>query len=525
MKIKKFKDYTPQEKKELLLHWWHYYGKMLYTFAEMEQFSTMIDENANQVMELAIAGFVNGITSQPIIVAMRENNLEELKATLPNVEDDEEFREFYNQVEDVLVAELVETYNNPEPSIPMEPKILSEQISQITELSTDNIIIARNGTSIETLVIGQDPSEYPIQDTKKAEEKVEQEAEFNEKNRLLAIENFKTNYAKAQPIFRMLGYEAKSEDEEIVVYDLAGNLVGAMEKDWTIGGTTLKVQTPNGELSYIVCTDGKSRDNGNISRNIIRLSNLNQIGKENGKQLFEGRYIDIKLGMGEIASSDIPRIEVKVIDPNAENIITEFQTNSYSFYAQLENDFGPYGNYVDGTKRSIKYTDITKNPYRGATYFMSYESVWAGDGHYITLEKDLHDDPCQDEINFRTNNFRNGNTGVSDFSCQVERYKVDEVARQLLKSSRTINLVDYILNSVDTTLPGMRQYIMDNSPLMIDVKRTMDATKIGFKNSVIDSLFEYCRIPQCDLPREKSEQLSDDSEDPTKILKKNHFLD
>ncbi len=120
MELKQFSEYSLSEKKELLIHWWHYYGKVMYTLEEMNQFRQMIEENCDQVMMMAIFGYVDGITSQPIIAAMRAGKLEELKSTLPKPEEqDDKFKEVYSMVEAELIKELVKTYNNPEPSVPM----------------------------------------------------------------------------------------------------------------------------------------------------------------------------------------------------------------------------------------------------------------------------------------------------------------------------------------------------------------------------------------------------------------------
>jgi hypothetical protein len=42
--------------KRLLIHWWHYYGKVIYTFAELEEFEKVIDKyGADKVLDVAVA--------------------------------------------------------------------------------------------------------------------------------------------------------------------------------------------------------------------------------------------------------------------------------------------------------------------------------------------------------------------------------------------------------------------------------------------------------------------------------------
>lgn len=129
MELKKFNEYTPAEQKRLLLHWWQYYGKLIYTPDELDLFSHMIDENSEQVMDLAVVSYINELSNQPIIMAMRNNCLEELKKTLPSVEKlNDELKVLYEQEKNNLIAKLVKTYNDPEPDVPMS---LEEIITQI----------------------------------------------------------------------------------------------------------------------------------------------------------------------------------------------------------------------------------------------------------------------------------------------------------------------------------------------------------------------------------------------------------
>ena len=53
--------------KGLLIHWWHYYGKVIYTLAELEEFEKVIDEyGANKVLDVAVASYVCGDGSPTI---------------------------------------------------------------------------------------------------------------------------------------------------------------------------------------------------------------------------------------------------------------------------------------------------------------------------------------------------------------------------------------------------------------------------------------------------------------------------
>ena len=44
MEIKRFSEYTNDEQKQLLMHWWHYYGKLPVTLAEIEEFMEILPQ-------------------------------------------------------------------------------------------------------------------------------------------------------------------------------------------------------------------------------------------------------------------------------------------------------------------------------------------------------------------------------------------------------------------------------------------------------------------------------------------------
>jgi hypothetical protein len=280
-----------------------------------------------------------------------------------------------------------------------------------------------------------------------------------------------------------------------------------MNFNWVFGGTNLEFETGKGILSFITCIDGKSNDGGNISRNIIRLDSLKQINEMQENKQFTGKFISIEFGMGEIASSNVPRLEVKVIDPNAENIITTFYVSSYSLDAEIENAFGPYGNYENGTHRSIRYNDVFKIPYSNSTYFMSFESVYYGDAHYIILRPNNSDDIDPKCSTLETINYRGGRAGENEFKTSVRKSQIDPISHQLLIAPRSKNLILYVLDSINQTIPGIKDYIITNYSLMKELISLFASNNNGSGVSPeIMELFNICRVEECDFPSEREEQ-------------------
>ena len=48
MELKKYDEYTDREKKELLFHWWQYYGKTVCSLGVMRCFIQMVDNDVDE---------------------------------------------------------------------------------------------------------------------------------------------------------------------------------------------------------------------------------------------------------------------------------------------------------------------------------------------------------------------------------------------------------------------------------------------------------------------------------------------
>ena len=73
--------------KGLLIHWWHYYGKSIYTLAELEEFEKVIDEyGVDKVLDVAVVSYVCGDGSPTIMLAsIRKGAVKELFESLPDI--------------------------------------------------------------------------------------------------------------------------------------------------------------------------------------------------------------------------------------------------------------------------------------------------------------------------------------------------------------------------------------------------------------------------------------------------------
>lgn len=98
--------------KGLLIHWWHYYGKLIYSFAELEEFEKIIDNyGVEKVLDVAIASYVCGDGSPTIMLtSIRKGAVKELFESLPDVSKmDDEARKQYQIIRDEFVQIISQT--------------------------------------------------------------------------------------------------------------------------------------------------------------------------------------------------------------------------------------------------------------------------------------------------------------------------------------------------------------------------------------------------------------------------------
>ena len=98
--------------KGLLIHWWHYYGKCIYTFAELEEFEKIIDDyGVEKVLDAAVASYVCGDGSPTIILmSIRKGAIKELFEALPDVlKMGEKEKEQYQMVREEFVQAISQT--------------------------------------------------------------------------------------------------------------------------------------------------------------------------------------------------------------------------------------------------------------------------------------------------------------------------------------------------------------------------------------------------------------------------------
>ena len=134
MEVKKFSEYSEEEKRELLNHLWHYYGKHIYTFEDLTNYNRFVKSNSNQLFDLAVFTSFGGLNFQTtVLMAMRKNSLHELFNRIPKFEKGSLEERKHEAIALKLLSEIVSTYNRPEPSVPMSEEQIKEQVTRLVK--------------------------------------------------------------------------------------------------------------------------------------------------------------------------------------------------------------------------------------------------------------------------------------------------------------------------------------------------------------------------------------------------------
>lgn len=139
MEVKKFSEYSEEEKSALLNHLWNYYGKHVYTFEDLTNYNRFVKSNSDQLFDLAVFTSFGGINFQTtVLMAMRNNKLHELFNRIPKFEKGSLEERKHEAIAIKLLNEVVSTYNRPEPSVPMSEEQIKEQVVRLVKTNKNN---------------------------------------------------------------------------------------------------------------------------------------------------------------------------------------------------------------------------------------------------------------------------------------------------------------------------------------------------------------------------------------------------
>lgn len=132
MVIMKWEEYPKETKKELLNHWWYYYGKMIFTLDEWNKFNQLVEEKPDLVFRAAVTSYLCGESSQMLIMAMRNNKVDEYFSSLPNKDKfTKSQKKEYEKIERNFLVILSDSYDRPKENVPMDEEEVIKQVLQL----------------------------------------------------------------------------------------------------------------------------------------------------------------------------------------------------------------------------------------------------------------------------------------------------------------------------------------------------------------------------------------------------------
>ena len=183
------------------------------------------------------------------------------------------------------------------------------------------------------------------------------------------------------------------------------------------------------------------------------------------------------------------RIRISTTDANSNYIIKEFEISDCDLIAELNNQFGVYGNYEDGEKRYLWYRN-PKLSKRKDNLLCMIEDEWYQKGHY--LNSDGY------EITIDGKKVMTGLT-------QDQFYNLSTL---IACHPRNRELIIYTLNELDKQLPGVKKYVSDNFGLY-NILSDENSYK---SNPIVEAIIQSTIHEKCNINNSsKSKVKKDDS--------------
>lgn len=130
MKLKKWDEYTQEEKQDLLIHYFYYYGKTFITLEEYDKYISIVKENPDCILNYALIALAKEEGPTPLVYAIRNNKQDEIlelcTKTINKIDE-----KLVETIKDSFLNQIVTTYNHPEPDIPFTEEQTLEEIKKL----------------------------------------------------------------------------------------------------------------------------------------------------------------------------------------------------------------------------------------------------------------------------------------------------------------------------------------------------------------------------------------------------------
>lgn len=154
----------------------------------------------------------------------------------------------------------------------------------------------------------------------------------------------------------------------------------------------------------------------------------------------------------------------------------KFEIDNCDLQVELNNQFGPYGNYEDGEKRYLWYRNPNLSNGQDNLLFM-IETEWGGKEHCLSCDGFT--------ITIDDKEIASGLT--------LEQFYV--LATSIASHPRNRELIIYTIDELDKQLPGVKKYVSDNYLLYNELTNENSYEFNPIVGSIIEStIHEKCNI-------------------------------
>lgn len=114
MELKKYDEYSDEEKRELLFHWWHYYGKTVCSLGVMRRFTQMVYDDVDEMFKIGLFSFVVGNNGKDFIEAIKSGRVYEYRDMVKRVSSNGENHFDNEEKRDEFIKLLVSSFEKNE---------------------------------------------------------------------------------------------------------------------------------------------------------------------------------------------------------------------------------------------------------------------------------------------------------------------------------------------------------------------------------------------------------------------------
>lgn len=137
MELKKYNEYSDEEKRELLFHWWHYYGKTVCSLGVMRRFTQMVYDDVDEMFKIGLFSFMNGNNGKDFIEAIKSGRVYEYRDMVSRVSANSENNFDNEEKRDEFIELLVSSFEKNEDLIMSH----EEYVDGIVKVVDDSSIV------------------------------------------------------------------------------------------------------------------------------------------------------------------------------------------------------------------------------------------------------------------------------------------------------------------------------------------------------------------------------------------------